>query len=407
MSKVVWIINQYASTPSNGVGGRHYYMAKEMAKRGHNVYIIGSATHHILRKKPVLKNDFLVEELDGFKFVWVKMPDYEDAHSKQRAINWFIFSWRIRKLNKFIKDKPDTILCSSPSLLSFIGAKRLANKLQSRLVFEVRDIWPLTLTQIGGFSTKHPFIKLMQFVEDKAYQDADAVISNLKNSVTHMCSRGLKPNKFTWIPNGFSLSEVEQNAPLNTHANESILQNKFVIGYTGTLGIANAIDTLIEAADKLKHHADIAFVLVGNGKQRQYLKSLVKTKGLDNVFFIDPIPKVEIQAMLNRFDVCYIGWLNHTMYEYGIAANKIFDYLYASKPIIHSYSGACDPISEVGAGLLVPSQDINKLTKAILELYQMSPSERKQFGENGRKAALERYEYGSLAKILEEVLFDT
>jgi len=137
MSKTVWIINQYASTPEKGMGGRHYYMAREMAKLGYNVYIIGSAKHHLLSEKPVVKDDFLLEKVDGFKFVWVKMPDYEDAHSKQRALNWFVFSWRLRKLEKFIKDKPDVILNSSPSLLSFIGAQRLAKKMRARLVFGV------------------------------------------------------------------------------------------------------------------------------------------------------------------------------------------------------------------------------------------------------------------------------
>ena len=406
-SKTVWIINQYASTPSTGVGGRHYYMAREMSKRGYNVYIIGSAAHHVLRTKPVFKEDFFLEEVSSFKFVWVKMPDYDNAHSKQRAVNWFLFPWRIRKLVKFIEDKPDVILCSSPSLLSFIGAKRLAKKLRVKLVFEVRDIWPLTLTHIGGFSPNHPFIRLMQWVEDKAYDDADAVISNLKNSVKHMCSRGLDPAKFTWIPNGFSQDEVNKNILLNPEVIKQIPDKKFLIGYTGTMGLANSLSTLIEAAEKLKDHTDIAFILVGSGKEKLSLKSLVEQKGLSNIFFIEPIPKVEIPAILERFDVCYIGWRNEPMYQYGIAANKIFDYLCSGKPIIHSYSGACDPISEVSAGLLVPAQDSDKLAKAILKLYLMTPSERTKLGENGRKAAIQQYEYNLLSLKLERVLFDT
>jgi glycosyltransferase involved in cell wall biosynthesis len=406
MSETVWIINQYASTPSTGIGGRHYYMAREMAKRGYNVYIIGSAAHHILREKPVVKEDFLLEELDGFKFVWVKMPDYKDAHSKQRALNWFLFPWRIRKLANFIKDKPDAILSSSPSLLSFLGTQRLAKKMRARLVFEVRDIWPLTLTEIGGFSSKHPFIRLMQWVEDKAYRDADAIISNLKNSVEHMSSRGLDRTKFNWVPNGFSLDEVNQKAPLNALATNQLPRNKFIVGYTGTMGVANALDTLIDAADQLKDRPDIVFVLVGTGKEKAALKALVEERELKNVFFVDPIPKVEIQSMLNRFDACYIGWLNDPIYQYGIAANKIFDYLYSSKPIIHAYSGACDPVAEAQAGVQLPAQDSDKLAEAVLKLYQMTPVERAEMGENGRKAALAQYEYGQLAEKLAGVLFD-
>ncbi len=408
MSKTVWIINQYASTPATGVGGRHYYMAREMAKRGYNVYIIGSAAHHILREKPVVKDDFLLEEVDGFKFVWVKMPEYEDAHSTQRALNWFLFPWRLRKLVKFIKDRPDAILNSSPSLLSFIGAQRLADKMRARLVFEVRDIWPLTLTEIGGYSPKHPFIRLMQWVEDKAYRDSDAVVSNLKNSVQHMSSRGLDRTKFTWVPNGFSLDEVNQKASLNEKANSQLPKNKFLIGYTGTLGVANALDTLIEAADRLKDHEDIAFVLVGAGKEKTTLKALVEEKELDNVLFIDPIPKVEIQAMLARFDACYIGLTKDPLFRFGVSPNKLFDYFYSARPIIYGIdSGEYKPVLEAGAGLQIPSQDADRLVEATLKLYQMKPADRAQMGKNGRKAALEQYEYGQLAEKLAGVLFDT
>jgi glycosyltransferase involved in cell wall biosynthesis len=222
-----------------------------------------------------------------------------------------------------------------------------------------------------------------------------------------MCSRGLDPAKFTWIPNGFSQDEVNKNILLNPQVIKQIPDKKFLIGYTGTMGLANSLSTLIEAAEKLKDHTDIAFVLVGSGKEKLSLKSLVEQKGLGNIFFIEPIPKVEIPAILERFDVCYIGWRNEPMYQYGIAANKIFDYLCSGKPVIHSYSGACDPISEVSAGLLVPAQDSDKLAKAILKLYLMTPSERTKLGENGRKAAIQQYEYNLLSLKLERVLFDT
>ena len=92
MSKAVWIINQYASTPATALGGRHYYMAQEMAKKGYVVYIIGSASHHLLREKPAFNSAFKLEEVEGFRFVWVKMPSYGNAHSKKRVLNWVLFS---------------------------------------------------------------------------------------------------------------------------------------------------------------------------------------------------------------------------------------------------------------------------------------------------------------------------
>ncbi|PKM30376.1 MAG: glycosyltransferase WbuB [Gammaproteobacteria bacterium HGW-Gammaproteobacteria-11] len=404
--KTVWIVNQYSSTLDTGGGGRHFYLGRELAAQGYKVYIISSASHHLLLHKPKLEEPFKIETIcDGFYFVWVKMPDYAQAHSKQRALNWFLFPWRIRKLAGVIPSKPDAILSSSPSLMAFLGAQRLARKFKARLLFEVRDIWPLTLIRIGGYSASHPFIRLMQWTEDKAYRESDAVVSNLKNAVEHMVTRGLAREKFTWVPNGFSLDETKQATPLNPLTAMQLPTNQFIVGYTGTLGVANALDVLIEAAEKLKDCPHIAFVLVGQGKEKTNLQSQVKEKHLDNVVFVDPIPKAEVHDILKRFDACYIGALNDDLYQFGIGANKIPDYLFSAKPIIHSYSGACDPIEEARAGITVPAEDSEKLSEAILKLYSMTPEQRASMGLNGRKVALEQYEYKKLAEKLAGVLF--
>lgn len=387
------------------MGGRHYYLARELAKQGYKVYLIASSASHLLRQPPIIDEPFKVEPVEGFSFVWVKMPAYSEAHSKQRALNWFLFPWRIQALAKVLADKPDAVLVSSPSPIAFLGAQRLAKKFNARLIFEVRDIWPLTLTEIGGYSKKHPFIRLMQWVEGRAYRDADAVVSNLKNAVEHMESRGMPREKFSWIPNGFSIDEVNQKAPLNSRTVDQLPQGKFIVGYTGTLGVANALEALIEAASLLRKNTEIAFVLVGGGKEKQKLESFVKNKGLDNVFFVGELPKVEIQAALENFDVCYIGWLNDKIYRFGIGANKIPEYLWSGKPVLHAYSGACDPIKEAGAGLQVPAENPEELAEAILKLYRMSAEERAKMGANGRKAAMAQHEYGLLANKLADVLF--
>ncbi len=406
MSKVVWIINQYASTPATGMGGRHFYLAKELVKKGYKVYIIASSSHHLLRNKPVFNQAFQLEVIDGINFVWVKLPSYAESRSKQRVINWFLFPWQILKLPTLIQDKPDAILCSSPSPFSFLGGQRLARRFGVRLVFEVRDIWPLSLTEIDGYSPGHPFIRLMQWVEDRAYQCSDFVISNLKYSFKHMISRGMKPEKFTWIPNGFSQDEVDQKILLNSQAQKQLPNKPFVVGYTGTLGVANTLKTLIDAADRLHEYSDIAFVLVGSGREKAKLEQAVSDKKLSNVFFIDPIPKDEIQAMLTQFDVCYIGLTNDPLFRFGVSPNKFFDYLYSGKAIIYGIdSGEYKPVEEMKAGLQVPAEDAEKLAEAILKIYCMPPEIRKQMGENGRKG-VEPYEYGKLAQQLSNILFD-
>ncbi|MBD3768237.1 MAG: glycosyltransferase family 4 protein [Gammaproteobacteria bacterium] len=403
-TKTFWLINQYASMPETGMGGRHYYLAKELAKQGHKVYLIAAGFTHLLREPPKLEQDFTVQPVaENFDFVWIKMPEYIDAHDKKRVLNWFRFAWKLLKLPKVIADKPDAILFSSPSLIPFLGAQRLAKKFNAKLAFEVRDIWPLTLIELGGYSPSHPFIRLMQWVEDKAYRDSDVVLSNLPNSVEHMVERGMNPNKFTWIPNGFDMAELDNAQPLNENAVSALPKDKFIVGYTGTLGVANALDTLIEAAEGLKDETDIAFVLVGGGKEKPGL--VEKAKGLKNVMFIDPIPKPQIQSMLGEFDVCYIGLTKDPLFRFGVSPNKLFDYLLSAKPILYGIeSGEYLPVNDAQAGLSIPSENPKAIAEAVLKLKAMSTQERTELGQNGRNYAIQNHDYAKLAEKLAKVL---
>ena len=404
-SKTIWLINQYASTPESGIGGRHFYLARELAKQGHRVYLIAASYTHLLRHPRMIEKSYELQSIEGFNFVWVKLPKYTEAHSKKRIFNWFAFSWKLRGLKSVIPDHPDAILYSSPSLVGFLGAKYLAAHYSARLAFEVRDIWPLTLVELGGYSPRHPFIRLLQWVEDKAYREADVVLSNLKNAVVHMVARGMPREKFSWVANGFSMDEVAEKQELNQAACEQLPDSKFVVGYAGTLGVANALDALIQAADILRSNVDIALVLVGAGKEKNNLKQLVEERGLENVHFLDAIPKVQIQAVLNRFDVCFIGLAGDPLFRFGVSPNKLFDYFYSARPIIYAIdSGQYTPVTDSQSGIQIQAENPKAIAEAILKLYRMSESERAVLGANGRRFAMDNHEYGSLAKKLVQAL---
>ena len=388
------------------MGGRHYNLARELAKQGYKVYLVAASYTHILREPPKVGHSYEVQTMEGFNFVWVKMPRYDNAHSKIRIFSWFWFAWKLRGLVSVIADKPDAILYSSPALVGFLGVKYLSNEYpDARLVFEVRDIWPLTLVELGGYSPKHPFIRLLQWIEDKAYRDSDRVVSNLQNAVEHMVSRGMDEAKFSWVPNGFSMDEVTQKQGLPEAVLSQLPKDKFVVGYTGTLGVANALDSLIEAAEKLKDQPAIAFVLVGAGKEKTRLEALVAKKKLTNVSFIDPIPKAQIQSMLAQFDVCFIGLTKDPLFRFGVSPNKLFDYLYSGSPILYAIeSGSYTPIIDAGAGFQITSEDSQAISEAVLQLYSIPKAGREIMGANGYRYVLANHEYGALAGKLSDVL---
>lgn len=402
----IWIINQYASTPATGIGGRHHFFARELAAQGHRVYLIAARWHHLLRDGDASDAAPEVEAIEGFKFVRIPVPRYTDAHDKRRMLNWMLFSWRVATLHRRIVDYPAVILYSSPQMFASLAAQHLANRLGARFVFEVRDIWPLTLVELGGKSLRHPIIRLMQWIEDRTYRNADRVVSNLPGAVEHMVSRGMSREKFCWVPNGISRIEMARSIPLSDQVSQQLPRGKFLVGYAGTLGLANALDNLLSAAEQLRNRNDIAFVLVGGGRERQRLETKAKDRGLKNVYFLNPVSKSMVQSVIAEFDTCFIGWSKSPLYRFGIAANKIFDYFYAGRPILHSFSGFYDPVSAYDAGLTVEADNPTDLAGAILQLHAMPAEERHRMGENGRRAALEHYDYEILGRKLEGVLLD-
>lgn len=404
--KVIWIINQYSSTPDTGLAGRHYYLGQELAKKGHTVYVVAGSYSHLLHSPKIFNEPFLMEEVaNNFKFIWFNLAYYTHAHSKRRILNEFSFSKKLLSLIKVIEDKPDVIIHSSPALISFFGAKYLSNYHNVPYIFEVRDPWPLTLVELGGYSFKHPFIRFLQWIEDRAYKKADYVFSNFFNAIEHMISRGMEPKKFSWIPNGISLDEVQNKEPVANSIRNKIPSNKFIVGYTGTLGEANAMSYLIEAAKIVSSHTDIHFVLVGSGRKKNILLQQSEDLGLHNITFIDPIPKIQIQSMLELFDVCYIGWQRNKMYRLGIAANKIPEYMYSAKPVIHSFSGQGDFISQASSGITVEAEDPKAIATAILKMKSLSKNERYEMGNRGKNFVLENLTYEKLANKLIDTLF--
>lgn len=404
MTKTVWIINQYGSLPSTGMGGRHRHLARELSGLGFRVSLVSARWTHGTRDEEAADVAPELEEFEGFRFLRVPVIKYKHAHDKKRILNWFWFAWQTRKLRQKLGEKPDVVLYSSPSLIGYLTAYRLARKYKARLIFEVRDIWPLTLVQLGGFSAKHPFIVFLQWIEDFAYRKSDHVISNLEGAIEHAKHRGLQAHRFTWIANGFSEYELGRVEPAGLELRNSLVKQPFSVTYTGAVGEANALDTLVKAASLLKDYKEIHFNIVGHGRLLDQLKIMASELDLQRMNFWGAIPKAQVQSVLRGSDTCVICWRNSELYNHGLAANKIFDYLYSGRPIINAYSGGYDVISRYEAGVTVEAENEHSLANAIVELYRMSSRERDDMGERGRNAARKLHEYRRLSEKLSRVL---
>jgi glycosyltransferase involved in cell wall biosynthesis len=281
-------------------------------------------------------------------------------------------------------------------------ARRLARRAGARLVFEVHDLWPLSPIELSGMSRRHPFIVMCQAAEDAAYRDADVVVSMLPKVHGYMASRGLDLKKLHIVPNGITLDEWEgEPAPLRDDVQQALARARAsgatVVGYAGSMGLPNALDTLLDAAAQLKGQA-LCFVLVGSGHEQARLAQRVADEGLDQVRFLPPIPKAQVARFLAGVDIAYIGWQRVPIYRFGIAPNKLMDYLMARCPVLHSVDAGNDPVAEAGAGLTVPPESAAAVAQGLLALAATPADERRAMGERGRAFVLARHTYPVLAQ---------
>lgn len=396
LKKNIWIINQYAGSPQTGNPGRHYHIAKEFQKLGYDVtLILATITHN--RKFNTLdqKNRFFCENIDGINYVWIRTPEYKNTHGLGRIRNWFLFSHYLKKLVSLKLNKPDLIYYSSLSLVGYLGAEYLKKYFNIPLVFEIRDIWPLTLKELKHLRDSHPLVFFLRRIELKAYQNSDYIVSNLSNFSQYLDENGFGTKNFYWLPNGFDGTESRiKQEYINLPAKK---YGTFRIGYTGSLGLANNMDCFIEVANRMIDHKTIEFYILGDGPKKSDLQALCKN---ENVHFLPKTSKQQVQSFLGQMDCCYIGWNDSKLYNYGIGANKFLDYMMSGKPIIHSYSGKGDPVEIFDLGITVNANDCDSLKKAILSVKTYNSERLSLIEKNSIKALNQFYDYNVTVKEL-------
>jgi len=394
--KRVWIINDYAGSPFHGMIYRHYYMAKELQRRGIKTTIVTASYSHFMNNIPQIGDKpYLLEKVDMIDYLWLKVIKYKDSRDKKRVLKWFQFTLKLFSISDKI-EKPDIILCSGSAPMLILPSYYLAKKHGAKLIFEVRDIWPLTLMNFKGYSKYNPLIYIMQKSVNFGFRKADKIISVLPNTDSYIREQNIFNFDFSYLPNGIFLEELQNPSPLNEKTKSQLPKDKFIIGYAGAMGMGDRLDLLIDVALQLKEESDINFVIIGKGSEKKRLEKQVIDLGLNNIKILDAIPKREIQSLLTHFDICYIGWEDNEIYKYGISANKIFDYMYAGKPIVHLFTGKGDLISKAQCGITVTEHKSNLVADAILKLYHTPKEQRDKIGQRGKKFVLENHTYSKI-----------
>lgn len=304
------------------------------------------------------------------------------------------------------RGRADVVIVTSPPL--FVGFTALVYCLliRSKLVFEVRDIWPESAITTGVVRNR-TLIALMYWLEKTLYRSADLIAVLTPGFKREISSRFPDcANKIFVFTNAadFNLMQPtpEDSPSRATLRKELGWENQFVFAYFGAHGIANDLSQIIETAERLRSNQHVHFVCIGDGMQKPALVKEAQRRELSNLEFLDPVAKSRVGDFIGAADVC-LAILKKSDTFKSVYPNKVFDYMCCAKPILTNIDGDIREIIEsVGCGKYfdpepASTESENSFAAQALHFYQMTSEQRAQLGQSGRKFVVENFDRKKIA----------
>lgn len=392
MSRVLYVSQYFVSADQPG-GVRHWQHTRALARAGHEVTVVTSYVQHKERTVPErYRGRRIVREREDGLDVWrtYSTPGY-GRDLRSRIASYCTFAgWSAVAGAR--APRPDVVVASSPSLPSAAAAAALARARGARFLLEVRDLWPESAVAMGLIGDPRA-IAAARRLEAYCYRRADRIVALTEGIRDGLLDHGVPPGKVVLITNGVDLEVANGVHPVAA----PVPEGAFVAMYVGAHGTYSSLETVLDAAASLRDAPAVRLVLVGNGDRKPALVEAARRRGLDNVAFVDPVPKREVPSWLARADACMLPYQDNPLFA-GALPNKAFDYLGAARPIV-----AAAPAGELtrmvqlaGCGVAVPPEDGAALAGALRDLAA-DPAGARRMGESGRRYALAHYDRAALA----------
>lgn len=403
----IWYIHHYGGGPNLGSYDRPYHLGQAWLKQGHSPTNFVASFHHLLEGRTPLRGALSVGDVD---YVAIPARSY-GRNGLNRLLNIWDFSRNLYSLagrSGHGLPAPEIVIASSPHPFTIFPAHRLARRYGAKLVFEIRDIWPLSMTEIFGTSPLHPFAQMCAFAERFALRNSDLIASVLPRADRYLAGRGYGTKPFVWVPNGIGAQEeattlsCEESRATAAVVEQWRREGNIVIAHAGSLGKPNAIDLLLEAVaygSAIGEARNCRILLMGRGQEEAALRSLTENLNLQGVHFSGRLPKSDVSIILKQVDIGYAGVRAHDrLYRYGVSLNKFADYFQAFLPVFLPIDRCGDPVSESGGGIARRAQTPEEVWNGLRELVAMPPQARRGLGVEGNAYMLREYDYDRIAR---------
>ncbi|MCR5482407.1 MAG: glycosyltransferase family 4 protein [Clostridia bacterium] len=413
MKKNIWIINHYACDTFFDKGGRHYYFAKYLKQLGYNPTVFcGNSVHgeektyfENLSRKRIIKTEPDI----GVRYVFIEARPCI-GNGKERILNMIDFYKNVKYVMNDLYQKgerPDIIYASSVHPLTLVAGIKMAAKFGIKCICEVRDLWPESIVEYSARLTKkNPIIKALYAGEKWIYKKADALIFTMKGGADYIeekkWDKEIPREKIFHINNGVDLEQFDNNVSNNTFLDADFSSEAFKVVYTGSMGQANSIGTIVEAAKLLKNEP-VLFLLWGKGPEKEKIERIIRENNLQNVRLKGFVNKQKVPSILAQADLNIFALEKSPLFRFGLSLNKSFEYAASGKPTLVIGEAKYDVIEEFRCGKETGSWRPQAVADAIIGYMKMPKSEYEELCGNARNAA-KAYDFKNLTKQLADII---
>jgi len=399
----LWYVHPYAGGPGVGRYSRPYELGHAWQQAGARVVVITADFHHLQDTPGHYRG---AHDIEGVPYEFLRTPAYQGNGLGRLANMGALAAQLLRHRDSLERryGKPDIVIGSSPHPYAFPATHRVARRYGAHSVFEVRDLWPLSLVELAGVRPTHPLVRATAWLERYAYTHADAVVSLLPKTAEYMRDKGLPPDRWHYIPNGVDTAGRPaadvSNAPMQ-QAQRWKAEGRRVVVYAGALGVPNHVESLVQAMAILRARQDsrIAALIVGRGERAQQLRDLVRQQGLDDcVALHDQIAKREVPALLGAADIGYISLKPEPLFRFGISPNKLFDYMLARLPVLFAVEAGNNPVADHDCGFSARPGDAESIAQALQAFAALPDTELAAMGRRGHGYVVSEHGYPQLAQ---------
>jgi colanic acid biosynthesis glycosyl transferase WcaI len=394
-------LSQYFPPEMGAPAARVYELSREWAALGHDVTVLtGFPNHPTGVVPPAYRGEaFRRERVDGIEVVRTPIYAAPNAGILRRAANYGSYALSASTVGAFLaRRRPDVLIATSPQLLTAVAGLWVSTLERVPFVFEVRDIWPRSIVEVGALPAGHPAIWALERLELFLYRRADRVVVVTDSFVDELAARGVPREKLRVVKNGVDLELFKPMPRDNEIRRELGLEpGHFMSLYVGTHGMAHGLETILAAADRLKDRPEFRFVLVGEGADKAALKTRAAELRLQNVTFVDKQARERIPLYLAASDLSLVLLREKPLFK-TVLPSKIFEILGAGRPLVLGVDGEARRLVEAAsAGVYVRPEDAAGLADALMNL-RGRPGDCEQMGRKGRAFVEAHYGRRALAE---------